>query len=234
MIRAALTVCMVSLAMVAPAWAQGTGVSALLVGDIVRFGGSESGIGRSPSRDGEALTFGLRVDQALGSRWGVELEYVRGAEIERDFPPQILASASFEFSSISTGVLVPVDYPGPQFIVGGRGALPTYHVASRHSTVSTLGWYRQSIGDRTSLVYSAGIAFVIQEIETTYDFRGLPFQNTLPAINNKSTNYSAAPIVGVDARISLTDHASVVPGVRVVAVNGGLLIRPSVGLRWQF
>jgi hypothetical protein len=236
MIRAALGVVVVSLAMVAPAWAQGTGISAVLVGDIVRFGGSEVRTvgGGSQSRDGEALTFGLRVDQALGSRWGVELEYVRGAEMENEFSaiPLITGLSSFQFASSSTSSLpFEVIRPLPP---GGLTVLPNYRAEARRSTVSTLGWYRQPIGDRASLVYSAGLAFVIEETTTTYEFRGLPFQNTLPPVTNEFTRYTAAPVVGVDARVSLTDHASVVPGVRVIAVDSGLLIRPSVGLRWQF
>lgn len=228
MMRAACGLLLVSVMMVAPAWAQSeTGVSAALVGDIIRHSGSGDVFG-SGSRDGEELGFSLRLDRALGTRWGVELEYVRGGEIESEsnlfpaLPTELLTSltsASFSFSSSSS-------------LIFPRQSRTT--VRDRLSTVSSLAWYRQAVGGRTSLVYSAGIAFGIAESEATFTFIGLPNQNTIPPTTSKYTSYSVNPIVGVDARISMTEHAALVPGLRVVGGNGAIIIRPSVGLRWQF
>lgn len=232
MIRAAFGLILVSLVMVVPAWAQsGTGVSAALVGDIVRHNGESGNVFSGGSRDGEELGFSLRLDQALGTRWGVELEYVRGGEIESEsnvipfLPAEALTSlTSSSFSFVSSSVSSSLIFP--------RQTRTT--VRDRLSTVSTLAWYRQPIGERTSLVYSAGIAFGIAQSEATFTIVGLPNQNTIPATTSKYTSYSVNPIVGVDARIAMTDHASIVPGVRVIGGNGGIIIRPSVGLRWQF
>ncbi|MQA92791.1 MAG: hypothetical protein GEU90_21645 [Gemmatimonas sp.] len=232
MMRAAFGVLVVLVAMVSPAWAQsGTGVSVALVGDITRYDGSDTEFDRlgDRSRDGEALGFSLRLDRALGSRWGVELEYVRGGEIEsesRVFPvlPAELITSLGELSSsfLSSSSII---FPPPET----RSTLKT-----RLSTVSTLAWFRQSVGDRTSLVYSAGIGFGIGQTESTFAYIGLPNQSTLPAVTSKYTSYSVNPIVGLDARISMTEHASLVPGVRVIGADGGIIVRPSVGLRWEF
>jgi len=49
-----------------------------------------------------------------------------------------------------------------------------------------------------------------------------------------SVVYSARPMAGFEARIGLTDHVQLVPGVRMHGIQGGWLIRPSVGLSWKF
>lgn len=226
--RAVCGLTLLLVAMGAPAWAQsGTGVSVSLVGDIIRTDGTniEPLIARSPERDGEALGFSLRVDRALGSRWGVELEYVRGGELESSgttLVPEItfLTVGGLNLPSQLTLPYVP------------REIRSSYK--SRLSTVSTLGWFRQSIGERTALIYSAGIAFGVSETEYTTNYIGLPNQNTLPAYTQDYTSYSVNPIVGLDARVKMTEHASLVPGIRVVGAQGGIIVRPSVGLRWEF
>lgn len=223
--RAAFGLLFVCLMMVAPAWAQsGTGVSAALVGDIVRHDGVSGDVITGGSRGGEALGFSLRLDRALGARWGVELEYLRGGEIESESRVIPLPAAEL-LSSVSSFVpSSPLIFP--------RGSRTI--VKDRLSTVSTLLWYRQFVGERTSLVYSAGMAFGIGRTESTYTILGLPNQNTIPPITNEYTSYSINPIVGLDARISMTEHAALVPGVRLLGANGAIIIRPAVGLRWQF
>jgi hypothetical protein len=230
MMRAAFGLLLVSVMMVAPAWAQSeTGVSAALVGDIIRHSGSRDVFGAG-SRDGEELGFSLRLDRALGTRWGVELEYVRGGEIESE-------SSLFPALATELGALTSLTSSSFSFVSSSSLILPRQSrstVRDRLSTVSSLAWYRQAVGGRTSLVYSAGVAFGIAESEVTYSFIGLPTQNTIPPTTSKYTSYSVNPIVGVDARISMTEHAALVPGLRVVGGNGAIIIRPSVGLRWQF
>lgn len=227
--RAAFGSCLVSLLMVAPAWAQlGTGASVALVGDIARYDHASGDI-FGGSRDSEALGFALRLDRALGTRWGVELEYVRGGETEFEsrvtplpFPELLQSQSSPSFTVVSSSSLI---FPP-------RETRTT--VRSRASSVSTLAWYRQSVGARTSLVYSAGLAFGIGHTESTYTYIAFPNQNTLPPIVSEYTSYVINPVVGVDARIAMTEHASIVPGIRVLGADGGIRIRPSVGLRWQF
>lgn len=239
--RSACGFLLVILAMVSPAWAQsGTGVSVSLVGDIARYNGSDTDPdfvgGGDRSRDGEALGFSLRVDRALGSRWGVELEYVRGGEMESE--SRIIPLPAAEFTRLSA-TLVPslvgsINIPSSLSSLSFLPRESRTTVKSRFSQVSTLAWFRQSIGERTSLVYSAGIGFGIGESESTFVYIGLPNQSTIPAFTTEYTSYTVNPIVGFDARIAMTDHAALVPGVRVVGADGGIIVRPSVGLRWEF
>lgn len=208
--RVAFGVLLVTVMMVTPAWAQPeTGVSVGLVGDIARYNGPAGGarFPGDPSRDGEALGFSLRLDRSLGSRWGVELEYARGGEIASEesrvvplFPELTTSLTELSSSSPSSITLLPIE------------SRTTYQ--SRLSTVSTLAWVRQSAGDRTSLVYSAGLGFGIWQTESTFAYIGLPSQNTLPASTIEYTSYSIHPVVGMDARISMTEHAALVPGVQ--------------------
>lgn len=218
-----LGLAIVASALAAPAWAQsGTGVSAALVGEIVRSDGAIIDYVTGEPRDGEGLTFSLRLDRALGARWGVELEYVHGAELKTEIsrrglmiPPELAGAAIFDSS-----MLVPGSYTS------------TY--ATRWSTIAPMLWYRQPIGSRTSLVYSAGMAFGIAKSESTSAYLGLPNQNTIPASTIKYTSYTINPVVGFDARIGMTDHLSVVPGIRLLGGDGGILLRPAAGLRWEF
>ncbi len=238
--RAPFGVLVVAVLMVTPAWAQsGTGVSVALVGDVARYNGSDTYsdfIGGDRSRDGEALGFSLRVDRALGQRWGVELEYVHGGEMESESAVIPLPAARFEFTSRASTSLPPslsgILTPVPSILP--RETRTT--LKARLSTVSTLAWFRQSVGERTSLVYSAGVGFGIGETETTfaYTFPREVLALVVPPTTTEYTSYTVNPIVGFDARIKMTDHAALVPGVRVVGADGGIIIRPSVGLRWEF
>jgi hypothetical protein len=232
MMRAAFAVAMVlaSAMMAAPAWAQSeTGVSAALVGDITRFSSSSNVYGGRPN-DGEALTFSLRLDRSLGSRWGVELEYVYGGEIENDVGGASCPACAIPLSSSLSSLPFISSTLTPTSI----SLVPTYRVKARRSTVSPTAWYRQSIGSRASLIYSAGVAFVITKSEQSFQVLGFLDQRLIAPTTTELTTYTSAPIVGLDARVSLSDHASIVPGVRVLVDNGGVIMRPSVGLRWQF
>lgn len=227
--RAACGLLLASVLMATPAWAQSeTGVSVALVGDISRSDGAGDLFG-SGSSDGEALTFSLRVDRSLGSKWGVELEYVYGGKIENEISgpscPACLVPLSLAGSS-----LVPTAVTS----ILASTVLPSYTYKARRSTVSPGLWYRQSIGGRTSLVYSAGIALLITKTEQTFRILGLPNQSLIAPATSKFTHYTAAPIVGIDARVSLTDHASLVPGFRLIIADGGVIMHPAIGLRWQF
>lgn len=56
----------------------------------------------------------------------------------------------------------------------------------------------------------------------------------LPPLRDRVVSYATGPLVGFEARVSLTDHVQFVPGVRIQSVSGGWLIRPGVGLGWAF
>jgi hypothetical protein len=40
--------------------------------------------------------------------------------------------------------------------------------------------------------------------------------------------------VGFEACIGLTEHVNLVPGVRLHGLENGWLLRPAVGLEWEF
>jgi hypothetical protein len=52
------------------------------------------------------------------------------------------------------------------------------------------------------------------------------------------TEYGVGPVAGIEARIRMTEHVRLVPGVRIHGLGGpiseGWLVRPSVGLSWAF
>ncbi len=92
-------------------------------------------------------------------------------------------------------------------------------------------------GGRTSLELLGGLGLLNQDVTTryVYDRRrfgglGLPF----PIADDKTSSYHAVAVVGADLAVTLTGHAAIVPQVRVYALNGGLSVRPGVGLRWTF
>ena len=62
-----------------------------------------------------------------------------------------------------------------------------------------------------------------------------------PGISHRhelGVDYAAAPTIGIDARIELGPHLSLVPGVHAAVVSvsetNGLLVRPRVAVRWEF
>ena len=79
----------VASATAAPAFAQGGYIGAFLVADVARFDQYDR-TGRDDSGNGEALGFALRLGTELGSRWGVEVEFVRPGEISSEVTPEIL------------------------------------------------------------------------------------------------------------------------------------------------
>jgi hypothetical protein len=221
--------------------AQSTYVGASLVGDVVRTSHTEFGGVTRPAGGGESIGFGLRVGTPLGSRWGVELEFVRPGEIDTDFSsvPIPLAEASLISTilppggSTSGGIIPPVQL-FPQ---------PAYRLRSvqRNTTLSTSAWVHQDLSNRVALVYLAGMGFhrATQESTITIDFPrlapGVPGLPTIfPATSTKSVAYNVRPLAGIEARIGLTDHVQLVPGLRIHGMSGAWLLRPAVGLDWAF
>jgi hypothetical protein len=99
-------------------------------------------------------------------------------------------------------------------------------------------WGRQRASDRVDLVYFGGVAFV--RTVQSLDFRpraGQPGPLALfPRV--RTVSYGAGPLVGMEARISMTDHLRLLPGIRLYGRMGdiahGWLVRPAVGLGWFF
>jgi hypothetical protein len=214
---------------VVPASAQGTYVGAALTADITRSTYSSTEGQPDFDQNGEALGFALRLGTAIGSFWGVEAEFSRPGEIELDANVGLpyLASA-VTWSSVGVDAI-------------SRSLPAGYSVATtqRNSTFSTNLWARQAISGRASIVYLGGLAFTRSEHETRMDFRLPPvvfpgITSLLPPRSVETVVYAVRPNVGIEGRIRMSDHAELVPGIRLHGLQDGWLIRPSIGINWTF
>ena len=216
-----------------PAFAQGAYVGAFLVGEIVRL--DQYDLRAEDSGNGESLGFALRLGSPIGAKWGVEAEFVRPGEITSNQVPQIFP-ATLEFTSVqgipglgNQGLYDPLIFPPISY---------EFRSTERRSTLSTSLWVRQEISSRVSMVYLGGVAFgrTSTEVEITYTF---PRQTILPLppippLTNESISYDVQPMVGVEGRIRMGGKVDLVPGLRLHGAQGGWLIRPAVGLSWNF
>lgn len=216
------------LGLAGPARAQNAYVGASLMGEIVRTSHTESGVFDSAAGSGEAVGFALRVGTALGSNWGVELEYARPSVIknrrESVYPlPALPLTAEQQAALLASVGGSPTIYP-PIF------PIPLdLETRDRHSTVSAVVWANQTISDRAALVYLGGVAFNRFEREYGYAF-------DVPVIlgTSRTIRYSAHPVVGFESWIGMTDKVTLMPGVRLLGVDGGWSIRPGIGIGWSF
>ena len=218
-----------------PAFAQGAYVGAFLVGEIVRVDQYDSRA--EDSGNGESLGFALRLGSPIGAKWGVEAEFVRPGEITSNQSPEIFP-AVYDVTPIQVipglpnqGVNVydPLIFPPISY---------EFRSTQRRSTLSTSLWVRQELSSRVSMVYLGGVAFgrTSTEVEITYTF---PRQTILPLppippLTNESIYYDVQPMVGVEGRIRMGGKVDLVPGLRLHGAQGGWLIRPAVGLSWNF
>jgi hypothetical protein len=211
------------------AFAQAAYVGADLVGDVLRSSHSESTFGRDVPSGGEAIGFALRVGTPLGSRWGVELGFTRPGEIETEFSGAIPLASSPEILELAATVSgsFSVVFPSP---------VP-YRLRStqRHSTLSTTVWFNQNLSSKFSLVYLAGMGFYRATYESDSRFDILPASVAIPIVlPTKTVTYGVRPLAGFEARVHLTEHVDLVPGVRIHGLESAWLLRPAVGLSWNF
>jgi len=217
------------------AFAQSTYVGGALVGDVLRTTHSESALAPNTSADGEAVGFALRVGTPLGSRWGVELEFARPGEIETESSGSIpLASGIDPLALLPTRVVPPGITLPPSFLL----VLPyRLRFAQRNTTVSTSVWFNQMLSPRVSLVYLGGMSFqrTTNEIESSFEIPPIiTVPGGFPSVTTKTITYGVRPLAGFEARIKLTEHADLVPGIRLHGLESAWLLRPAVGLAWNF
>jgi hypothetical protein len=225
-----------------PAFAQGAYVGAFLVGEIVRLDQYDSRA--EDSGNGESLGFALRLGSPIGAKWGVELEFVRPGEITSDRTPEILPLLTN--TRLNVGTPLPTLPAGIDFNIYDPLIFPPisyeFRSTQRRSTLSTSLWVRQEISSRVSMVYLGGVAFgrTSNEVEVTYTFGRSTILPTIlplppiPPLINESISYDVQPMVGVEGRIRLAGKVDLVPGLRLHGAQGGWLIRPAVGLSWNF
>lgn len=216
----------------APAFAQSPYVAGAVGVDVSRFARTE-GPGTDLTAGGEAAAFSLRLGTAIRDGWGVELDFTRPSEVERDvergFPVPLLGgqpgAASMPFA-IFPDVVFPIFES-------------TIRLKRRDTTIDTVAWVAQAVSGRVDLVYLGGVAFsrVVEELDFQLSPRAGVFGYVVPR-STRTISYGVGPVVGVDARIDFTEHVMLVPGVRLHGVRGnagtGWLLRSSVGLGWSF
>jgi len=213
-----------------PVSAQGAYVSASLSADVLRLNRVE-GTSRSGSGDGEAIGFALRLGSELGSKWGVEAEFARPSEIETEISPGIvpLAAQTVVSSAVPGSTIPSVVFP-----------TYTYRIRTiqRTTTVSAALWARQQVSSSVSLVYVGGVGFHRRTQDASITFEPSPLLAGLPIVFpptvTTTTAYDAGPFAGIEGKVGLTGHAYLVTGIRLHALDGGWLLRPSVGLGWKF
>ena len=224
--RPLIALCFVLLAI--PARAQSPYVAATIGADIARFSHTESNTFDARSSDNEVFSWSLRVGTEIGQNWGTELEFVRSNESR---------------SSIPSGVAVPLAAGSPAAaapvasIIGA--ALPvnfSADVRSSHSDFDGVAWVRQRAGG-IDLVYLAGAVFSRQRTEISETFPTV-LRPLLPVpggvFRTTTIDLSVRPLIGMEARIKLTPHVKLIPGLRLQGVTGGWLVRPYAGLGWFF
>jgi hypothetical protein len=222
----------------APALAQAAYVVGSVGVELSRVSRLDSGDFAYPAADGEVLGGAVRVGTSIGESWGAEVEFAHAATIEDE-----AVQNSRIFSPQSPVTFVPL--PGGGSAQTNLSVVPipiaySFSVETRNPTLSTVVWIRQPVTGSVDLVYLGGIAFTrrVQEQEVSFSPPLLPI--IVPAGRTaRSTFYHTAPVVGMEARIGLTEHVRLVPGVRLQGLGGdpgggGWLLRAAVGLGWFF
>ena len=228
-----LAVVMVSLA--GTSWGQSVYVAGAIGAEVVRTSSTRSGGSTYDAGSGEAFAGAIRVGTSITPRFGVELEFFRPGEIETDTGGPIYLAALDQpaYASLFASGLYP------------EGSLPSIISQTsrvRTGTTSALVFARQPLGTRVELAYLGGVGFsrVVREFE--YGYRGgiVPLGlSILPrSYSTRTTQYAVGPVVGVELRASMSEHAQVVAGLRMhtlgQSVVDGWMIRPTAGLAWRF
>lgn len=206
-------------------FAQSAYVSAAVGMDVSRLSNVEVTHVQNLHHGGEATAVSLRAGTRIGQNWGIEIGFTRPSpvEMEREF--------GFRVSLVSV--------PGAD-LTSSLSALETRnHYERRDETLDTAVWIAQPIANRLDLVYLGGVAFNRTIEEIRYEVTRRVGSAVVP-VGARSTIYALTPVLGLDARIALTEHIRLVPGVRLQGIGpgasgtAGWLIRPSAGLMWEF
>jgi len=104
-------------------------------------------------------------------------------------------------------------------------------------SVATLLRYRAASRGRVRLGYLGGLSFI--RLHRRFHTEAPPDTpaGLIPRPDER-VHYSAAPTVGIDARIALSPQLAIVPGIYACVFRfgdeSGLLVRPRIGVRWSF
>jgi hypothetical protein len=207
----------------AVAQAQSPYVVGTIGADISRFGHTDSTYSSTPTSDSEVISGSVRVGTSVGQNWGVELEFVRSGNSHGQTSPPVPLPFAGTVSNTPSGAVSVIPYETD--------------VRQSHYDFDTVAWVRQAAGRKVEVVYLGGVAFSHQRLEISQTFPTvvralLP----VPANSFRTTivDYSTRPLVGVEARIGLTSHVRLIPGLRLQGLTDGWLLRPYAGLGWFF
>jgi hypothetical protein len=216
------------------AWAQSAYVGGAVAAEVVRTTSTKNGGTTYDGGNGEAFAGAIRVGTFLTEHVGVELEYFRPGKIDSSADgPIYLAESGLGGSPTglySFGSTAPTDLVYP---------IASQSMRVRTSTTSALLTARQPLG-RVELVYLGGVGFsrVVREIEYGFPRIMAPIAPIPISYSTRTTQYAAGPVVGMDVRVGMTEHAQLVGCLRVhtlgQSVVDGWMIRPSIGLAWKF
>jgi hypothetical protein len=170
-----------------------------------------SGDPTEPLLDGESVGGGVTIGTGLWARWDLQV----GVDV-----PRVSATSRDRLVTLqkSTFTLQSV-------------------TENRSVSVATLVRFRGATRGRVQLGYLGGVSLV----RLRRDVHTVAPGNTPAGLIPKpdaSVDFSAAPTIGVDARIVMGDHLSLVPAVHAtvfsVSDTNGLLLRPRLSVRWSF
>lgn len=161
--------------------------------------------------DGNTVGMGLVVGTALHPRWDLQL----GVDIPRE-------------TSTSRARTVTL----------GKNSYTLQSVtANRTLSVGALVRLRGRRVGRVQFGYLGGISF-IRLRRDAHTEAGEDVPSGLIPRPVSFIDYSAAPTLGFDARIILSEHFSLLPGIHATIVNfepdSGILLWPRIGVRWRF
>jgi hypothetical protein len=219
-----LTVTFVFLAVAARA--QSPYVAATIGADISRVSHTDSNFSSGPSGNSEVVSWSLRVGTDVGQNWGTELEFERSGESHTSSPfglPIPLANPVAALDPRATTGAIPI-------------ALGT-DIRGSHSDVDAVAWARQRVSGSIDLVYLGGVSFSRERTEISQTFpTAVGALLPIPRGGFRTTiiDYSVRPLVGAEARIGLTSHVRLIPGLRLQGLADGWLLRPYAGLGWFF
>lgn len=161
--------------------------------------------------DGQASGGGVVIGTALHPRWDLQL----GVDVPRFTAASRDRKVTFQRKVITLQSIT----------------------ENRTVSVATLLRFRGARLGRVEIGYLGGLSFVRLE----RDFHTEAPPNTPSSLIPRpaaSVAYAAGPTLGIDARLDLASHLSVVPALHATAFSAsdmsGVLLRPGVSLRWTF
>ena len=181
---------------------------------------------RGTSASGAVPGGGLGLGVHLTPRLSARAEWALTGRLEDTSEPLAFPTEPFPtfVSSLGASSTLPTGLRIPQSFTERREskvgfALLGYHLRAGRASIELLG----------------GLGLVHERVTQIVEV-SLPIFPPQPSFRNEfvSGRHSAVPVIGVDAAVSLTGHAALVPQVRAYVLDGALSLWPGLGLRWTF